>query len=113
MQLNASSHWVRAAAPLDSAAQANVESRASAIAAEYFMSPEPPPGATRCGCADLNAVELSASMHTVKWRRLLDATGSTSGQPPSFNGRKASLPGTVAMIFARSHSPFDSSGVLA
>src|SRR5262245_40810264 len=83
MQLSASCHWVRATAPLDSAAQASVESRASAIAAEYFMSPEPPPGATRCGCADLNAVELSVSMHTVKWRRLLDATGSPpEGNPP-------------------------------
>ena len=37
----------------------------------------------------------------------------TSGQPPSFIGRKASLPGTVATIFTRSQSPFDSSGVLA
>src|SRR5262249_27346677 len=36
-----------------------------------------------------------------------------SGQPLSFKGRKASSPGTVATRFTRSHSPFDSSGVLA
>ena len=37
----------------------------------------------------------------------------TSGHSPSFSGRKASLPGTVATYLTRSHSPFDSSGVLA
>src|SRR5207248_1919190 len=35
------------------------------------------------------------------------------GQPPSLSGRNASVPGTVATILTRSHSPFDSSGALA